>query len=162
MNATATMTTQMAKTIDAAVMKLSRTDDPDAIKAATEFSKQLLAELGLPAVGGDGLPAINEAAPKTAAKKETKTKPAEKPVEAPEPAPEPAAEPEAAAPNAKPLHHRRLLQAEEPPAGTSPESALFTVDADGACTLAGADAVTFKVGKDGAPQTPEIVKVCFL
>ena len=84
------MTTQMAKTIDAAVMKLSRTDDPDAIKAATEFSKQLLAELGLPAVGGDGLPAINEAAPKTAEK--TKTKPAEKPVEKPAEKPEAAAD----------------------------------------------------------------------
>lgn len=82
MNATATMTTQMAKTIDAAVMKLSRKDDPDAIKAATEFSKQLLAELGLPA--------INEAAPKTAEK--TKTKPAEKPVEKPVEKPEAAAD----------------------------------------------------------------------
>ena len=85
MNATTTMTTQMAKTIDAAVMKLSNTEDPDALKAATEFSKKLLAELGLPALGGDGLPPIDKQETKTAAKTKTAEKPAaEKPAEKPE------------------------------------------------------------------------------
>ena len=76
MNATTMMTTQMAKTIDAAVMKLSNTD-PDALKAATEFSKQLIAELGLPP--------IDKQETKTAAKTKTAEKPeaAEKPVEKP-------------------------------------------------------------------------------
>lgn len=85
MNATMMMTTQMAKTIDAAVMKLSNTEDPDALKAATEFSKQLIAELGLPALGGDGLPPIDKQETKTAAKTKTAEKPvAEKPAEKPE------------------------------------------------------------------------------
>ena len=76
MNATM-MTTQMAKTIDAAVMKLSNTEDPDALKAATEFSKQLIAELGLPP--------IDKQETKTATKTKTAEKPAaEKPVEKPE------------------------------------------------------------------------------
>ena len=72
------MTTQMAKTIDAAVMKLSNTEDPDALKAATEFSKQLIAELGLPP--------IDKQETKTATKTKTAEKPeaAEKPVEKPE------------------------------------------------------------------------------
>jgi hypothetical protein len=78
MNATTMMTTQMAKTIDAAVMKLSNTEDPDALKAATEFSKQLIAELGLPP--------IDKQETKTATKTKTAEKPeaAEKPVEKPE------------------------------------------------------------------------------
>lgn len=96
MNATTMMTTQMAKTIDAAVMKLSNTD-PDALKAATEFSKQLIAELGLPALGGDGLPPIDKQETKTAAKTKTAEKPAaEKPV-AEKPVEKPVEKPEAAA-----------------------------------------------------------------
>ena len=90
------MTTQMAKTIDAAVMKLSNTD-PDALKAATEFSKQLIAELGLPALGGDGLPPIDKQETKTATKTKTAEKPAaEKPV-AEKPVEKPVEKPEAAA-----------------------------------------------------------------
>jgi hypothetical protein len=86
----------MAKTIDAAVMKLSNTD-PDALKAATEFSKQLIAELGLPALGGDGLPPIDKQETKTAAKTKTAEKPAaEKPV-AEKPVEKPVEKPEAAA-----------------------------------------------------------------
>lgn len=80
MNATM-MTTQMAKTIDAAVMKLSNTEDPDALKAAAEFSKQLIAELGLPPIDKQE----TKTATKTkTAEKPAAEKPAEKPVEKPE------------------------------------------------------------------------------
>ena len=108
MNATM-MTTQMAKTIDAAVMKLSNTD-PDALKAATEFSKQLIAELGLPALGGDGLPPIDKQETKTAAKTKTAEKPAaEKPVEKPVEKPEAAADSDSdgAASSTKPAAARK-------------------------------------------------------
>ena len=95
------MTTQMAKTIDAAVMKLSNTD-PDALKAATEFSKQLIAELGLPP--------IDKQETKTAAKTKTAEKPAaEKPVEKPVEKPEAAADSDSdgAASSAKPAAARK-------------------------------------------------------
>lgn len=99
MNATM-MTTQMAKTIDAAVMKLSNTEDPDALKAATEFSKQLIAELGLPP--------IDKQETKTAAKTKTTEKPVEKPVEKPAEKPEAAdSDSDGAASSAKPAAARK-------------------------------------------------------